>query len=285
MSLRHIATALPVLAALASPAHAQAPAPLSAFPSAAPGASVPLAAHRAVYRLTMDTSRGSTARAARGTMLYEVSDVCDAWATRQRLAMTVTNSDGQDIDMVSDYATLESKDGLSMSFRMRQTTETAVTEQVEGNARLDSPGGPGVIKYTGAEPREVDIPAGTSFPMSHTVAILQGAAEGKRFLSLPLFDGTSDKGPQDSSVAIAGWNRGGDAQAAYPALRGLPHGRVRIAFFDREPGSKDKVLGSPDYEVGMKYYANGVADDLQMDFTDFVMNGKLTEFAVLEPRC
>ena len=40
-------------------------------------------------------------------MGYEVIDACDGWAVRQRLQMTVTNRDGQDIEMVSDYATWE----------------------------------------------------------------------------------------------------------------------------------------------------------------------------------
>ena len=271
MRLRHLAILAPVLAAFAAPALAADP--------------VPLAAHRALYRLSMDSSRGSIT-GARGTMAYEITDVCDAWATRQRLSLTVTNTDGQDIEMVSDYATLESKDGLSMSFRMRQTTETAVTEQVEGTAKLESTGGPGTINYAGAEPKTMEIPPGTLFPMSHTAAILAAADSGKRFLAVPLFDGTGDKGTQDSSIAIAAWNRTGDQSAAYPALHGMAHGRVRIAFFDREKSTvKDKVPGSPDYEVGMKYYANGVADDLQMDFTDFVMLGKLAEFTMPAPNC
>ena len=35
----------------------------------------------------------------------------------------------------------------------------------------------------------------------------------------------------------------------------------------------------------MKYWANGVADDLTMDFADFVMLGKLSEFTIPEPHC
>jgi len=37
--------------------------------------------------------------------------------------------------------------------------------------------------------------------------------------------------------------------------------------------------------VGMKYFANGVADDLHMDFSDFVMQGKLAEFTLPPPHC
>ncbi len=249
-----------------------------------PAGSVPLTAHRAFYRLKMDSARGDV-QAANGTMAYEITDACDGWATRQRLSLDITNNDGQDIALVSDYATWEAKDGLSMRFRMRQTTDTAVTEQVEGDAVLTAPGGGGTIRYTMPDEKQMPLPPGTVFPMAHTAAIIAAAEAGKHFLALPLFDGTGDKGTQDSSVAITTWNPQ-PTTSPYPALASLPSGRVHIAFFDRNKAASDsKPAGSPDYEVGMKYWANGVADDLTMDFADFVMLGKLTEFTIPEPHC
>lgn len=249
---------------------------------------VPMAAHRALYELTLDSARSEDVAAARGTMAYDVADACDGWATRQRLDLTVTNRDGQDIHMVSDYTTWESKDGLSMRFRMKQTTDDAVSDQAEGDAHLDSRGGAGTIHYTVPEEKDLAMPRGTLFPMTHTEAILDGASEGKKFLSLPLFDGTGSKGAQDTSVVVLGWSPPG--AAPYPALEGLPSGRVHIAFFDRAvPGAAEaggsKPAGSPDYEVSMKYWANGVADGLHMNFSDFVMNGRLKEFALQAPHC
>ncbi len=272
MALRHLAAALAFTFTLSA-----APA-LAADP-------VPMLAHRAAYNLVMDSSKGGEVTAATGTMAYELTDACEGWATRQRLALTLTNRDGQDIESVADYATFESKDGLSMRFRMRQTTDTAVTEQVEGTASLDSAGGPGTIHYTQPEDKTMPLPAGTVFPMAHTAAIIAAAEAGKHFLALPIFDGTGDKGTQDSSVAITTWNPQ-PTPSPFPALAALPSGRVRVAFFDRNKSNKDsKPAGSPDYEVGMKYYANGVADDLMMDFADFVMLGKLSEFSMPEPHC
>ncbi len=245
---------------------------------------VPMLAHRALYRLSLESVRGGDVGTATGSMAYEVTDACDAWATRQRLTLGLTNRDGQDIQMVSDYATLESKDGLSLSFRMRQTTDTAVTDQVEGTAKLDGPGAGGTIHYTVPEAKDVPIPAGTLFPMKHTEAIIAAAEAGKKFLQVPIFDGTGSRGAQDSFVVIGQW--GATAQAAYPLLARLESGKVHVSFFDRDPKpAKDKVAGSPDYEVGMTYYANGVADDLHMDFGDFLMQGKLSEFVETPPHC
>lgn len=244
---------------------------------------VPMAAHRAVYKLALDTSRGDVTTAS-GQMNYEVTDACDGWATRQRLALDIVNRDGQDIELISDYATWEAKDGLSMRFRMRQTTDTAVTDQVEGTARLDGPGGPGTVHYTVPEAKDMPLPAGTLFSMAHTEAIIAAAQSGKKFLSVPIFDGTGDKGAQDSFIVIGNW--GVTAAAPYPELAKLDSGKVHISFFDRDAKpSKDKPAGSPDYEVGMTYYANGVANDLMMNFSDFIMHGTFTEFTETPPHC
>ncbi len=253
------------------PAVAAPPAPLAAEVT-------PMAAHRALYTLTLASSRGGDVVAARGTMGYEVVDACDGWATRQRLEMTITNAEGQDIQMTSDYATWESKDGTKFRFHMKQMTDTAVTTQTDGEATLQRPGGPGEARYTAPREQTKELPAGTLFPMKHTEAILAGARDGKKFLALPLFDGTDDGGAQDSSVVII--DRKPPTDSKFPMLSTLPSTRVRLAFFDRQGGN-----GTPTYEVGMRYWENGVADNLQMDFGDFVMDGKMSELKPLPKRC
>ena len=237
-----------------------------------------LAAHKAQYSLTLSETRGGDIVASQGTMTYEVTDACDAWATNQRLQMTLTNRDGQNIEMVSDYATWESKDGLRMRFHLRQTTDDAVTEEDSGEASLDGTGEAGTVHYAAPQDKTLPLPAGTLFPMMHTAHIIAAAENGEKFLNVPLFDGTGPKGAQDTSVVVLGWDK--PAPTPFPILSALPSGRMRIAFFDR---GKDAV--QPDYEVGMRYWENGIADDLKMDFGDFVMNGKLKELDVPKPHC
>ena len=239
-------------------------------PAIVAAATTGLAAHRALYTLTLGHSKGDVAGAT-GTMAYEVLDACEGWATRQRLDMTITNRDGQDIKMVSDYTTWEAKDGLRLRFQTKQTTDTAVTSEVAGEATLPAAGEAGTVHYKVPAETTRDVPAGTLFPMAHTAAIIAGAEAGKKFLTIPLFDGTSADGAQNSFVVITGWN--GPMANRWPDLASLPSGRVHVAFFDRKATSQQ-----PDYEVGMRYWQNGVADDLAMDFGDFVMNGKLAEF-------
>jgi hypothetical protein len=235
---------------------------------------IPLAAHHAVYKLTLDTAKEQGVLAASGTMTYDVVDTCTGWTTSQHLVIQFTNKDGQDVNMVSDYATLESKDGARLEFHTRQQTDKSVTEQLDGKAFLDHSGGKGHADFTNPQKTTVLLPIGTLLPMAHTAALLDAAETGKKFLSVPLFDGTGADGAEDTFVTIENWKNA--APQKWPSLSLLPFGRVHIAFFDRTNASE-----TPTYEIGMRYYANGVADDMVMDFGDFSMDGKLDQF---EPR-
>jgi hypothetical protein len=261
------------LAAAVQPATAA----ITPAPSPATGQGA-LLAHKALYTLTLDTAKSGDVVAARGTMGYEVTDACDGWAVRQRLTMTITNADGQDIQMASDYATWESKDGLKFRYHMRQTTDTAVTSQTDGEASLQKVGGPGEARYTSPHDTTSTLPAGTVFPMAHTAAIIAAARDKKHFASLPLFDGTDENGVEDSFVVVLDWKS--PMQNKWPVLAPLPSTRVHIAFFDHGPQAV-----TPTYEVGMRYWENGVADDMKMNFGDFVMNAKMKEFAPQPRRC
>jgi hypothetical protein len=265
--------ALTVAGAAVSPAKAA-----NSSTPAMPTPTTPMLAHRALYNLTLGSARDSDVIAAHGTMGYEVTDACDGWAVRQQLRMTVTNSDGQDIQMASDYVTWESKDGLKFRYHMRQTTDTAVTSQTDGDASLSKTGGAGEAHYTTPHQTTTVLPAGTVFPMAHTIALINAAREHKHFLSLPLFDGTDENGVENSFIVVLDWKP--PMATKWPVLGTLPSTNVHISFFEPQPSSM-----TPTYEVTMRYWENGVGDDMKMDFGDFVMNAKLGEFAPQPRHC
>ena len=238
-------------------------------------AAAPLAAHHAVYKLTLDTTKEEGVLAASGTMSYDVVDTCTGWTTAQHLVIDLTNKDGQDVRMVSDYATLESKDGMHLDFHTRQTTGSSTTQQLDGTAVLDK-SGKGHADFTAPEKSSVLLPIGTLLPMAHTSAIIDAAMAGKKFLSVPLFDGTGANGAEDTFVTIENWKP--PVQQTYSALSGQSFGRVHIAFFDRTNASE-----TPTYEIGMRYYANGVADAMVMNFGEFSMDGALDQFELRAP--
>jgi hypothetical protein len=242
-----------------------------------PGAwGAPMLAHHAVYDLTLKSSKEGAVIGATGTMDYEMLDVCEGWTTHQRLDMQVTNSDGQTIHMLSDYATFESMDGRRMRFDTRQMTDDAVTSEVQGNASLAADGSGGVAHYILPRVDTERLPAGTLFPTAHTAKLLAAAEAGRRTLSVPLFDGTTEKGAEDSFIFVVRWS--GPQAFRFPLLARLPSGQFHISFFDRHPSEL-----TPDYEVSLRYWSNGVADDLAMDFGDFVMGGQLHSFTPMPP--
>ncbi|MBE9606284.1 cell envelope integrity EipB family protein [Acetobacteraceae bacterium H6797] len=252
---------------------------------AQPGAAaqpITLAAHRAAYTLTLQRARdGGEVADAQGAMLFEAADACEGWATHQRLTLTVTTRSGETVDTSSDYSTYEAKDGRSLRFSMVQSAQGAVSQRISGEAEL-KPDGSGVVRYVEPEAKEIPLPAGTLLPMMHTMRAIAAAEAGKRLMVAPLFDGTGDEGAQDSTTVIAGQD---DAQpnAGFPALATLPSARFRIAFFER--GASQNGASSPDYEVGLRYFRNGVADELSMDFGSFIVDGKLQKLELLPKGC
>lgn len=245
-------------------------------------AAEPLASHRAAYRLQLDSARsGSDVQGASGAMFYEAVDQCEGWTVQQRFTLTVTSRAGTSYEMASDYVTWEAKDASRMRFRLRQTTDGAVSQSVAGEVRRSGPGAEGTARYTEPAEDEVTVPAATLFPMAHTEAVIAAARDGKRVFAVPVFDGTVTEGAQDTNAAITGRIEPGvGAAARYPALAALPSWRMRIAFF--EAGS---TTGQPEYEVAMRYFENGVADELKMDFGEFIVAADLTELEILPGGC
>lgn len=253
---------------------------LCAPPPAAAVAPAPfIAAHHAAYVLTLKSSQDQGVLSASGTMTYDITDACTGYTTAQHLVINLTDRDARDVTMVSDYATFETKDGTRLSFHTRQLTGSTVTEQLDGTAALDHSGGSGHADFTSPDRKRVQLPPGTLLPNAHTLTILEASAAGKRFLSVPLFDGTGEDGAQDTFVTIESMQAPHTVQ--WSALSALPSSRVHVAFFDRDQGSE-----MPTYEIGMRYFIDGVADDLAMNFGDFVMAGKLTTLDIKPPpRC
>jgi hypothetical protein len=240
---------------------------------------VALGGHHAVYALSLDSSRDQGVLAATGSMTYDLADACGGWTTSQHMVIDMTDSDGQDVKMVSDYATYETKDGTKLDFHSRQQTGDEVTQALDGTAMLNHAGGHGHADFTNPEKKRIALPDGTMLPNSHTIAIIAAAMSGKRFLSMPLFDGTGADGAQDTFVTIGNWRK--PHTEKWSALSALPSGRVHVAFF-----AQDKTAQTPYYEIGMRYFDNGVADDLTMNFGDFVMDGALAQFSLHPPpRC
>lgn len=240
-----------------------------------------MAPHRAAYRLDLAEARSSGIAAVRGAMVFDVIDACEGWTTRQRMTMTLVDRDGQEVETVSDYATYEAKDNSRLRFSLTQSTQGAVSQRVAGEAELDAEGA-GRVRFSEPAGQEETLPAGTLLPMRHTVLAVEAARAGQRLLAAPVFDGTSEEGAQDTTTVIASWTSE-PGKTAFPLLERQGSGRMRIAFFERGGGGSG--ASQPEYEVGLRYFENGVADDIIMDFGDFSVRATLLELAAIPGGC
>jgi hypothetical protein len=268
-----------LLAGMAAASLAWALPATAAEPQEGAGA---MLAHRAAYRLNLDRVRdqGGVQR-AEGAMVFEIQDACEGWTTRQRFTLVVTDRDGNRIETSSDYSTFEAKDGSRLRFSLTQMTEGAVTQRISGEATRN-PDGTGRVTYQDPSPNEIQLPRGTLFPMMHTIRALAAARAGQRVLAAPLMDGTDEDGAQETSTFMVGAATPAPESPRFPPMAGQASQRMRISFF--EPGSQAGA-GTPNYEVALRYYANGVADDVHMDFGEFSVSGELLELAPTPGGC
>ena len=232
-----------------------------------------LASHRGIYSLTLDRAReNATIVDVSGAMVFEIIDACESWASRQRFTMTLRNREGTELETGSDYATLESMDGRNLRFSLTHMTQGAVKSRVAGQAELTADGS-GVARYSEPEVKELPIPPGTLLPNTHTIAALNAARAGQRLLVAPIFDGTTADGAQQTTTVMSPW-QGPQPVPEAPSLSTLGSSRMRIAFFEPD-GEQAGGARTPSYEVSLRYFENGVADDMIMDFGDFTVRAKL----------
>ncbi|MCB8875043.1 EipB family protein [Acidisoma silvae] len=246
------------------------------FAHSAFAATTDLAAHRAFYKLTLDSTENSGVTNAAGAMEYEVINGCTGWATQQRLDMTVLDREGGDTHTVSDYSTWESKDGRQFRFRITQNTNDQ-REVRAGYAELP-PGRPGFAVYTQPTARRVALPPGTLFPMAQTAAVLAAAKAGKPFLAVPIFDGTATDAVENTFSIIT--EHGQVVPTSFAPLAHMPTVLVHMAYY-----GTDTTQMLPDTLLAMRYWDNGVADQLTMDFGNFTMAGDLAQFQLLPSHC
>ncbi|WP_338333447.1 EipB family protein [Acetobacter sp. LMG 32666] len=229
----------------------------------------PLVSQQAVYDLGLVEAAGGQTLSATGRMTYAVLKTCLGWSSRQRLDIqSVTRKQGEE-HLLSDYAAQESLDGRHLTFKSQETRNGKVLRVVSGEASL-APDGSGVVQYRQPLAKTLKLPAGTLFPVTHTAAILAAAQKGEKELVTPLFDGTLPDGPEDTYVTLLHW-AAPPTSTPYQPLQKLGSGFVHIAFYDRNAHTM-----MPEYEMGMRYFANGVSDQLHLDFGDFKMQGTLS---------
>lgn len=251
-------------------------------PAAAAAAGEALSPHRAVYALSLGSLQSSSpVIEAAGRFEFEWEDVCDGWAVSQKFRIALLYEDGISVSFGWSLSSWESKDGTRYRFFVRRFDGNGLTEAVHGEAELGKDGS-GRAVFLAPEAREIALPAGTLFPTHHTMHVLARAEAGDVPIWTQVFDGSGEEGLFGVSAALSRrLAPSAPTRIDSPLLKGVPSWRVDLAFFAPEDDNAE-----PEQEQGLRLFANGVVDEMRLDYGDFVLDADLIELAGLPaPGC
>ena len=246
---------------------------------------IEFAAHRALYELTLaQAQEGSGISEVTGELAVEWRNGCSGWTFEYRSIIDVLFSGRDPLRLSSTASTWESSDGRHYRFSVRHRANGENTESIEGVATAAGSEKTGQVVFSKPKRRRMKLPAGTLFPIAHSLAIMEVAAKGKApaFLSRMVFDGMDATGLYQVNAAIGrGYDKGSDRAPLKNVLKDTRSWPVDLAYFSFSDNKPE-----PDHEIKMRLYANGVADDMILDFDDFAMKAQIGRLELLkEPGC
>ena len=232
--------------------------------------------HRAGYALTLESVRqGSGIVDVTGVLSYDWADSCDGWIVEQRYVLQVIRDAEPPAQISASYANWESKDGLRYRFYVKRsrTARQGGDEEVQGEATLEAIGKPGVAEFKKPRREKIALPAGTSFPTAHTLALMKRAAAGDKFDRRPVFDGAEVEPPSAMTAFIL------------PERDAPPNGHPKVQT-DQQPVwpisiavfAPDGKTAMPEFEMSIYLQRNGVVPELTMNYGDFTVRGRLQIF-------
>jgi len=256
---------------------------------AAPAANdVAFAPHRAVYDLSLDSSKsGSGVTGVTGRIVYELSgNACEGYAQSMRFVTQTMNQDGE--VQTTDLRTSSWEEVPARKLRFSTSTfqNEIPAEQTQGVAKRGQVSGTATVSLVRPQQREAALPGNVYFPIQHSMAIIRAARAGKTILAADLYDGseTGDK-IYSTSTAIGRQIKPGEGPKVSLAkgagdIESVPSWPVSVSYFQTKPGQGDEV---PLYEMSYRFHENGVTSSLSINHGDFAIRGELKELAYFEP--
>jgi hypothetical protein len=177
--------------------------------------------------------------------------------------------------ITSDFSTFEPFDGSRFNFVAQRKRDGEIFEELRGDAQIGDEGA-GSIHFRMPADVSYDLPAGSLFPMRHTLAVLENIRAGKTFFNATIFDGSDQDGPVEINAFIGGKEMDGvdgiaEGDKIDKSLLDTKAHDVRLAFF---PLSKQEA--GADYEMSLIFHDNGIISDMSVDYQDFSVTQKLT---------
>ncbi len=252
-------------------------------PAAAQEAPVRLAPHRAVYDLSLASSRGArTVDSARGRIAFDFTgNACEGYSLKFRQVTEIQSSEGGSKTSDLRSANFESGDGRSFRFRNDTGDGDSPLQTVDGEAERKA-GGPLTTKIRSPKRETASLDGEAVFPNTQMRDLIAAAKAGRSTMSEKVFDGSDDGRTVYETLAVIGKRiepgagEGLEAPAREGDLGKLARWPVSMSYF--KLGRKAET---PVYVLSFDVYENGVSRALKLDYGDFALAGKMTRFEPL----
>jgi EipB-like len=265
---------------------------LISAPGAAMGADATIAAHRAVYDLSLKEATNKAGLAAvEGRMAFEISgSKCDGWTINFRMVNDFKPGDGDPKMVDTQSATFESGDGKEMRYTQTEFVDNHLDTEKKLSAERGAAGHSGKGEIEKPEKEDFELPNDAIFSTQHQLKLMKLAEAGQSKDISIVFDGSDGskaykaitfigkrKEPGNSGIALTG--------ESAKRLASLPSWPISISYF---PLASDNAGGeeTPAYQVGFELFEDGVAASLVLDYGDFKLSGELKNLEFLDqPAC
>jgi hypothetical protein len=242
-------------------------------------ANMPLASHRAVYDLSLLTSKGDNApSSARGRIVFEFNGTaCEGYAVSFRQVTEMQSSEGE--TMVSDMrsTTFEEGDGKGLNFKIETTNNGGRPEVIDGRAtKMD---GALSIDLRSPSREKLDLGVDVVFPTDQMVRLVEAAKSGARTVDMNVFDGSDTGKKIYATLTVIGreaTNPPSEKPAQIDAMKNVRRWPVVVSFFDTS-----KTSDTPNYTLGFDLYENGISGALRLDYGQFVLKGEMSALDML----
>ena len=257
-------------------------------PVSAAGGDIVLAPHRAVYEMSLATSRGgSGVTAVTGRMVYELTgSVCEGYTQTMRFVTQMVNQGGNTVLTDLRSSSWEEASGKRFRFNSSQFRDEKATDVTAGDAARANASGDVKVELTKPAKKDLSLSSRVYFPVQHSIALLQAASAGKGMFRADLYDG-SEKGEKVyDTVSVVGRLRSSGANRKLPLVKNaqvldtIAAWPVSIGYFEPKSDMQDAV---PVYELSFLFFANGVSRKLYIDYGEFAINGVLKDIVFHAP--
>ncbi len=248
-------------------------------------APVTLVPHRAIYDLSLGTTRANSQLAGvRGRILYDFGgSACQGYSLDFRQVSELNSGEGKVSTSDLRSTTWEGADAKSFKFTSQNFVDENLIDSVDGRAERDAT--KTLVALEKPQQKSLSLAPGVVFPTEHMVRVIKAARAGQAVLSFPVYDGSETGDKVFDTLTVIGREikpderNHDDAAAAEPKLASVPRWPVTVSYFERGK-TENGTEQTPAYAISFELYSNGISRALALDYNNFVINGKLASLDI-----